>query len=125
MCGSATQVNLNRSVSVIGRLSAARGAAIARAMAMPTRARRARTACMASSFRGRLLLVEYARARPPHCRRRAERLVRGDCGQAARSRLPDPRAGNTGQLDLSLSTADGVLHDARAARDRRPALRVA
>src|SRR5213078_1037316 len=47
------------------------------------------------------------------------------CGQAARPRLPGARAGCAGQLDLPLPAADGVLHDARAARDRRAAVRVA
>ena len=68
---------------------------------------------------------EDVRSRSHHRRRRAVGAVGRDRREAARPRLPGARAGRAGQLDLPVSAADGVLHDAGAARDRRSAVHVA
>ena len=60
-----------------------------------------------------------------HHRRRTVGALRRHRRQAARARLPGARAGRAGQFDLQVSAADGVLHDAGAARDRRAAVRLA
>ncbi len=64
-------------------------------------------------------------SRRHHRGRGAVGAVRRHCRQAAQPRLPGARAGRARQLDLPVSAADGVLHDAGTARDRRPAVHVA
>ena len=72
-----------------------------------------------------ILSTNMSVRRRHHRRRRAVGPLGRDRRQAARPRLPGARAGRAGQLDLSLSAADGVLHHAGAARDRRAAVRLA
>ena len=63
------------------------------------------------------------RARPADRRRRARRPGLGHRRGAAGPRLRGDREGRPRQLDLPLPARDDLLHHARAAGDRRPALR--
>src|SRR6185295_8221508 len=108
---SAIQVNVKRSVSVMNRFPAARGAALTTS--------RARTATATRRFmRISCALTIYnetdGSARFDHRRRRTVGAFGGDCGQGPRARLPGAGAGCSRQLDLPLPAADGVLYDARA-----------
>src|SRR5262247_2367127 len=66
-----------------------------------------------------------AGARRRHHRRGTFGVGRRHSRKTTQSRLSGSRAGRAREFDLSLSSADGVLYDARAAGDRRRAVHIA
>ena len=118
ICGSATHVNLSRSLLGDEPLAL-------RAARRPRRRRGRRQTRRGLLHSRGYTINEYVGSRRDHRRRRALGSLGRHRRQTARSRLRRARAGRARQFDLPLPAADGVLHDARAARDRRAAVRLA